>query len=275
MAVVTGAGGGIGRATSVLLAQRGCHLALVDVNEAALSGTAELVTSFGRTASTHVADVSNAARMEELPGEVVDAHGGCHVLVNNAGVTSAGRLERESLEDLHWIVGINVWGVIYGCKFFLPLLREADEAHIVNLSSMAGLLGLPRNASYSMTKGAVRTFTEALRSELITTDIGVTSVHPGAINTAIAKSARGAEGSRLANTGSSSMAPFVTEHVLRQPEDVARKIVRAIELNRARTLVGFDAHILDISSRLLPGRSGLIGRLTALASSRSARHRSG
>ena len=85
-----------------------------------------------------------------------------HILVNNAGVTSAGPFEEESVEDLHWIVDINMWGVVHGCRAFLPLLRAADEAHIVNLSSMVGLLGLPHNVAYSLSKGAVRSFTEAL-----------------------------------------------------------------------------------------------------------------
>ncbi len=267
-AVVTGAGGGIGRATSALLAERGCHLALVDVNEAALAETAELVTQRGRRATTHVADVSDAERMGELAGEVADAHGACHILVNNAGVTSAGLFEMESMDDLQWIVGINVWGVIHGCRAFLPMLREVDEAHIVNVSSMAGLLGLPRNASYSMTKGAVRLFSEGLRSELINSHIGVTSVHPGAINTSIAASARGSEAQRLRSAGeeSSPLMAFARRHLLRQPQHVASKIVRAIERNQARTVVGPDARILDISSRILPSRSGLIGRLLDLAS---------
>ena len=131
--------------------------------------------------------------MESLADDVVDTHGGCNILVNNAGVTSAGAFEDESLDDLHWIVDINLWGVVHGCRAFLPALRRADEAHIVNMSSMVGLLGLPHNASYSLTKGAVRGFTEALRSELITTSIGVTAVFPGAIRTDITNHARGAK----------------------------------------------------------------------------------
>ncbi len=266
VAVVTGAGGGIGRATSVLLAERGCHLALVDVNEAALDETAQLVSRRGRKASTHVADVSDEERMGELPAEVAETHRACHILVNNAGVTSAGLFEAESMEDLRWIIGINVWGVIHGCRAFLPMLREADEGHIVNLSSMAAFLGLPRNASYSLTKGAVRLFTEALRSELINTQIGVTSVHPGAINTNISSSARGAEAARLAGLKDVRFAHFFERFVLRQPEAVASKIVRAIERNHARAVVGPDARMLDLAGRILPSRSGLIGRLVDLAS---------
>lgn len=256
VAVVTGAGSGIGRATSERLAERGCHLALVDVNEEGLAATAAQVRAGGRRVSTHVADVSDADRMAALPGEVLDRHGACHVLVNNAGVTSAGRYEDDELDDVRWMVGINVWGVLHGCKFFLPVLREADEAHIVNLSSMVAFVGLPQNAVYSLTKGAVRAFTEALRAELIDSRIGVTAVFPGAINTNIMAAARGAESERLATMARSRLAPVM----LRSPDAVARKIVRAIDKDKPRVLVGPDAHLFDLTARVLPGRSGLVGR---------------
>lgn len=257
VAVVTGAGSGIGRATSVLLARRGLDLALVDLRPEGLEETAALVRAAGRTVTTHLADVADAAAMSDLPGEVLDAHGACHVLVNNAGVTAAGPFEAESLEDLRWIVGINLWGVVHGCRAFLPVLRRMDEAHIVNISSMVGLLGLPQNASYSLTKGAVRSFSEALRAELISTSIGVTVVLPGAIRTNIMFGARGAQADRLARMGASRLAPLA----LRPPEAVAQRIVRAIEKNRARVVVGPDAHVVDAMTRILPGRSGLVGRL--------------
>jgi short-subunit dehydrogenase len=259
VAVVTGAGGGIGRATAEALAARGCHLALVDIDEAALDATADLVIRAGRHASTHIADVTDPAQMAVLSERVLDAHGGCNILVNNAGVTSAGAFEHDSLDDLHWIVDINVWGVVHGCRAFLPALRQADEGHIVNVSSMVGLVGLPLNASYSLTKGAVRSFTEALRSELVKTSIGVTAVFPGAIRTGITDNARGHQARRLADMGRSRFAPLA----MRPPSSVARKIVSAIEHDRARCVVGPDARALDAFARLLPGRSGLIGRATS------------
>jgi short-subunit dehydrogenase len=258
VAVITGAGSGIGRATAVLLAERGADLALVDVSEPGLEETARLVEALGRTASTHLADVSDAERMTRLPEEVSAAHGACHILVNNAGVTTAGSFEEESLEDLHWLVGVNVWGVVHGCRAFLPMLRRADEAHIVNVSSMAGLLGLPHNAAYGLTKGAVRAFTEGLRSELITSDIGVSVVFPGAINTNIAGAARGSEAERLKGFGESRLKPLL----LKPPAAVARRIVAAIEHDRARVVVGPDARAIDLFTRVVPGRSGLVGRLT-------------
>ena len=149
VAVVTGAGSGIGRATSLALAERGCSIAVVDVQPDGAEETAEHVRSLGTRASVHLADVRDPARIDELPAEVEDSLGPCHILVNNAGVTAAGAFADEAIGDLRWIVDINVWGVVHGCRAFLPMLREADEAHIVNMSSMVGLLGLPHNVSYA------------------------------------------------------------------------------------------------------------------------------
>ena len=259
VAVVTGAGSGIGRATSLALAERGCSIAVVDVQPDGAEETADLIRSLGTRASVHVADVRDPKRMGELPSEVESSLGSCQILVNNAGVTAAGAFADETVEDLRWIVDINVWGVVHGCRAFLPMLREADEAHIVNMSSMVGLLGLPHNVSYSLTKGAVRAFSEALRAELVTTRVGVTVVFPGAIHTNITAGARGGQAARLAEMGQSRLAP----HVMRPPSAVARRIVSAIERDRARVVVGPDAHVVSALTRVLPGRSGLVGRLTS------------
>lgn len=259
VAVVTGAGSGIGRATCEALARRGATLAVVDISEPRAAETAALVRGAGATATVHVADVRDPVRMDELVGEVLDQHGACHILVNNAGVTSAGGFEDETLDDLRWIVDINVWGVVHGCRSFLPALRAADEAHIVNMSSMVGLLGLPHNAAYSLTKGAVRSFSEALRGELVGTSVGVTVVFPGAIRTDITNQARGSQAARLASMGRSRFAPVA----MRPPSAVARRIVHAIDHDRARITVGPDARAVDLLMRLYPGRSGLIGRATS------------
>ncbi len=196
--------------------------------------------------------------MLELPAEIVAVHGAVHILVNNAGVTSAGAFEKESLEDLRWIVGINLWGVVHSCHAFLPLLREQDEAHIVNVSSMVGLLGLPHNAVYALTKGAVRSFSEALRGELVATDIGLSTIFPGAHRTAITESARGSQRAKLADMGRSRLAPLA----MRSPAGLARRIANAIEKNQARVVAGPDARMLDLWARLAPGRVGPLGRVT-------------
>jgi short-subunit dehydrogenase len=258
VAVITGAGSGIGRELALELARRGATIAAVDVRPEGIEDTARLVRAIGAKVSTHVADVANAERMQALPGEVVDAHGACHILVNNAGVTSAGAFEKETLTDLHWIVDINVWGVLHGCHAFLPLLKQQEEAHIVNVSSMVGLMGLPHNAIYALTKGAVRSFSEALRAELVATNVGLTTVFPGAHRTGITEGARGSQRAKLADMGRSRYARLG----MRSPARLARRVVNAIEKDRARVIAGPDAHALDLWARLAPGRIGLLGRLT-------------
>ncbi len=259
MVAVTGAGGGIGRATALAFAGRGCDVAVLDVAAGPAEETARMVRATGRTASVHPVDVRTADAVAAVASEVVDVHGACHVVVANAGVTSAGEFTAESLEDLRWIVDVNVWGVVHTVRSFLPALLAADEGHVVTLSSMVGLLGLPHNVSYSLTKGAVRSFSEALRAELVTSGVGVTVVFPGAIHTNITESARGSQAERLAEMGRSRLAPVV----MRPPSAVARAIVRGVERNRARVVVGPDAHVVSALTRLLPGRSGLVGRLTS------------
>jgi short-subunit dehydrogenase len=256
VAVITGAGSGIGRATALELARRGCRVALVDVDADGLDATRHAVEEGGGKATTHVADVADAARMAELPDEVDQHHGSCHILVNNAGVLSVGPFADDRLDDIRWIVGINIFGILHGCHHFLPLLRDADEAHIVNVSSMAAFAGIPQNAVYSLTKGAIRSFTEALRGELVGTPIGVSALFPGAVGTDIMDRARGAHAARLAAFGRTKIAPYLR----RPPEAAARQILRAIEHDKARVLLGPDARALDLAARILPGRTALIGR---------------
>ena len=187
-AVVTGAGSGIGRALSVLLAKEGCRLAIADINAEGLAETERVVAALGRPVSSHKVNVADKERMQEFVEEVVAAHGGVHIVVNNAGVAVAKTFMDHSIEEFEWLMGINFWGVVYGCKFFLPHLLKADEGHIVNLSSLFGLLGVPMQSSYCSSKFAVRGLSESLRIELASSNVGITSVHPGGIATNIAAS---------------------------------------------------------------------------------------
>lgn len=246
VAVITGAASGIGRATSEALARKGCDLALSDVDMEGLEGTAERVRALGRKASVHRVDVSSADQMAAFPEAVIAAHGHAHILMNNAGVTVGGTFEEQTLEDLEWIVGINFWGVVYGCKFFLPYLRREEEAHIVNLSSMFGLIGLPTQTSYCATKFAVRALSEGLWSELADTNIGVTSVHPGGIRTNIVRGSRGADEARRKE------AIDWFEQKTRPPEYAAARIVSAIEKGKRRQLICPETHVTDVLKRLLP-----------------------
>jgi len=258
VAVVTGAASGIGAALAVALARRGCHLALVDVNAGGIEATARAVEAEGRNASRHVVDVSDREAMRVLPERVVAEHGAVHVLVNNAGVTVDGTLEEVGWDDLDWIVGINLWGVIHGCKFFLPWLRQADEAHVVNLSSLFGIIGVPRQTAYCTTKFAVRGLSESLWSEISRDGIGVTSVHPGGIRTNIVRAARLAAG---ADPG--EMIEAFDRMARTSPERAAAKIVRAIERGAPRLRIAPEAYVLDWLKRLLPSATQRLVRARA------------
>jgi NAD(P)-dependent dehydrogenase (short-subunit alcohol dehydrogenase family) len=256
VAVVTGAASGIGRATAELLARRGCDLALVDVDGEGLERTATAVAAEGRRASTHLADVASRERMSALPEEVKREHGHVHVLVNNAGVSVGAMLEDHGLEDFDWIVGVNFWGVVHGCKFFLPHLRLEDEAHIVNLSSVFAFVGFPGQSSYCATKSAVRSLSEALWVELRDTRIGVTSVHPGAVGTAIVRS------SRTTDPEARDRAAERIDRLGRDPARVARAIVRAIERDRPRALIHPETRLAEWTKRLAPDTTQrLVARL--------------
>ena len=245
VAVVTGAASGIGRATSVALAERGCDLAIADLNEAGLAETAEMVASLGRKATIHLVDVADKAAMEAFPEQVIAEHGKVNIIVNNAGVEVTNTFEDHSLEDFEWIMGINVWGVIYGCKFFLPYLKQSGEGHIVNISSMFGFYGMPSQSSYCATKFAVRGLTESLRIELKDSPVGVTCIHPGGINTNIIKNAR-VQNTKLQENSDRFM-KFTTK-----PQTAAKKIINGIEKNKRRVCIGPDAHISDWLVRLSP-----------------------
>ncbi len=249
VAVVTGAGSGIGRATSLELAKRGAHLAIADVNEAGLAETGKQAAAFGVKVTRHVVDVSKKDLMLAFADEVAKSHGKVNIVVNNAGVSVTAPLDEHSIEDFEWIVGINFWGVVYGSKFFLPYLKQAGEGHIVNISSMFGLIGLPTQASYCATKFAVRGFSESIRAELSDFNIGVTSVHPGGINTNIVKSARFTHA-----TGDKQKAKAVKffEKKTLPPSSVAQAIIRGIEKNEARVLVARETYITDYLKRAFP-----------------------
>lgn len=246
VAVVTGAASGIGRALAEVLARRGCSLALADIDEAGLAETARRVEAAGRRASAHVVDVADWDGVLALADAAVAAHGGVDLLVNNAGVSVTGTLEEQSIEDLRWIVGVNLWGVIHGCKAFLPHLRRRPEAHIVNVSSVFGLIGLPTQSSYCATKFAVRGFSEALWAELADARIGVTVVHPGGVRTNIVRASRTAD-------------PAAREAMIERferravsPEHVAEQIARGVERGALRVRVCRETYAVDWVKRLFP-----------------------
>jgi short-subunit dehydrogenase len=183
---------------------------------------------------------------------VIKEHGAVHILINNAGVAVNGLFADQSLEDFEWLMGINFWGVIYGCKFFLPHLLAADEGHIVNISSVFGLVGVPQQTSYCASKFAVRGFTESLRAEIKDTRVGITAVHPGGIATNIAAASRVAGGEDLQRRHAKAVKMF---RKMMPPEVAAERIVNGISDNRTRVLITRESHFFDIAKRVAPTAS--------------------
>jgi NAD(P)-dependent dehydrogenase (short-subunit alcohol dehydrogenase family) len=252
VSAITGAGSGIGRATAVLFANLGCHLALSDVDEEGLAETA------GRCAGVKVTtarvDVADRARVHAWADEVVADHGRVHVIVNNAGVGLGATVEAMTYEDLDWLMGVDFWGVVHGTKAFLPHIKRAGEGHIVNISSVFGLIAVPTQSAYNAAKFAVRGFTECLREEMEVegSNVGVTCVHPGGIKTNIARKARLRTGKEWGARDAEEAAADFDKKARSTPEDAARAILRAMLGNRRRQLVGADAVVIDLIQRLLP-----------------------
>ncbi len=251
--VITGAGSGIGRALAVDLARRGSLLAISDVDDEGLARTVDLVKGAGakEVRSDHL-DVADRAAFTAYAAAVAEHFGRVNVVVNNAGVALAGDFADLEYSDMDWIVGINFWGVVHGTKEFLPHLIASGDGHVVNISSLFGLISMPGQSAYNATKYAVRGMTEALREEMLIAGhpVGVTAVHPGGIKTAIARNARVSTHEDKTQT-----AKLFDEKLARMtPERAAEIIVRGILRNQARVLVGIDAHALHHFAKLTGSR---------------------
>lgn len=248
VAVVTGAGSGIGRALAQALDRAGARLALADVNGAGLAETVKGMD--GDRVSTHVVDVSDRERWQSFADEVIEAHGRASLLINNAGVALHGRVEEVSIEEIEWLLGINFFGTVYGVKTFLPHLRREKSAHIVNISSIFGIIAPAGQAAYAASKFAVRGFTESLRHELEGSPIRVTVVHPGGIKTSIARNARMGE---HADQGEAKRVKEKFEQIAETtPEEAARCILSGVERDAPRILIGSDARRLALMQKLMP-----------------------
>jgi short-subunit dehydrogenase len=249
VAVITGGGSGIGQALAFQLARKGCNLALVDVNRKGMQETRDQLSNKEVEVSLHVADVSNEQVMAKLAEDVAATHGKINLLFNNAGITYAKTFEGHSLDDWRRIIGINIWGVIYGCHFFLPHLKhQAGEAHIVNLSSMVAFMGPPQQSSYSLTKSAIKGFSESLWAELHGEGIGLTVVHPGAIRTHIMDEAlKSAE-----NKDGFARTKAMVDKMAMPVDKAAKKILKAVRQDKMRVVVGTDAWLFESAKRALP-----------------------
>ncbi len=255
VAAITGAASGMGRTLALELAQRGCHLALSDVNEAGLAETARLAKLHGVNVTTARLDVADRTAMFAWADQVAADHGQVNLIFNNAGVALGAFLDMVTPEDFQWIMGINFWGVVWGTQAFLPHLKKSGEGHVVNTSSLFGLLASPTQGTYNASKFAVRGFTESLRQELDMANccVSATSVHPGGIRTNIAMAAR-MDNSLQEKTGQdaeAARARFDKLLNITTAESAARQILRAVERNQRRVLVGTDAKVLDFLVRLL------------------------
>ncbi len=249
VAVIVGGGGGIGRAVAVNLASKGCHLALADINETALAESVEAIGATSVKVTTHQLDVTSAEGVAAFKDKVILKHGKANILINCAGITLQKKFETHTIEDWEWAINLNLWGTLHTCREFIPELKKTNgDAHLMNISSMTGFVGLPNQTSYCATKGAIKGLTEALWGELKGDGIGVTVVHPGAIKTDMIKAT-------LEHSDDVEWAKRNYEMVKKIGTDVdyaAAKMVKAIIKNKARIRIGKDAVIFDLLTRLWP-----------------------
>lgn len=251
--VITGAGSGIGRALALNAAASGAILALSDVDEAGLGETAERAHQrMAHDVRTDVVDVRDRTAVASYAASVNDQFGRVNVVVNNAGVALHGNFEEVTYDDFEWVMDIDFWGVVHGSKEFLPYLIESGDGHLVNISSLFGLLGMPGQTAYNSAKFAVRGLTEALRQEMLIAGhpVEVSCVHPGGIKTAIARNARATESEDKA-----TFAEFFDRKLAKMTaEKAAQVIIAGVLANKPRIVVGADAKVLDAFVRLVGAR---------------------
>lgn len=251
--VVTGGGNGIGRELVLLLLEKGARVAAVDINEAALQKTVELAGERAGKMSTHTLDITDRETVAALPEQVIEKHGAVDGLINGAGIIQPFVRVRElDYAAIERVMNVNFYGTLYMTKAFLPYLLERPEAHIINISSMGGFLPVPGQTVYGASKAAVKLFTEGLRSELLNTRVKVTAVYPGAIATDIAaNSGVGPSMQQAQANGHANGRSIKPLH----PRKAAEIIVKGIEQDRYRVLVGSDARLMDLIYRLSPRRA--------------------
>jgi len=254
-AAVTGAAGGIGRALAIELATRGCDLALADRDEAGLKDVAaEIAASTHCQVTLHRLDVAEPAAISAFAHDACDAHPALNILINNAGVALFGQFHEIEQAEMEWLFAINFWGVVHGTRAFLPHLSQQREAHIVNLSSIFGIVAPPGQSAYAAAKFAVRGFSESLRHELAAAQspIRLSVVHPGGVATDIARNAR--MGSGVTDNARRTDAIERFDRLAKtSPRDAALRIIKGIERNEPRILIGSDARFMDLLQRFLPG----------------------
>ncbi len=259
-AVITGAGSGIGRALALQLNRQGCALYISDINADTLQETVQQMERSDIACDHQTLDVADRQAMHAWAERIAAARGSVDIVINNAGVALGDRVDEMSYENLDWLMGINFWGVIQGSMAFLPLLKKAEQGHLVNISSLFGIIAAPTQSAYNAAKFGVRGFTESLRQEMKGSNVHVCCVHPGGIATNIARDSRG---------GDSASSPDDRDRQFRKfarttPESAAAQILRAVEKKKPRLLLGTDAKIATFLSRLFPVRYPEIMRLDSM-----------
>jgi len=254
VAVITGAASGIGKQLGIQLAAEGATVALADIHEERLQETAGLIRQAGGNASAHLVDVSKKEQVQELADEVLRQHGQVDIVVNNAGVALGQiSIEEVTYDEMEWLLGINLWGVVYGTKTFLPHLKSRPDAALVNISSVFGVAAVPLQAPYVISKFGIRGFTEALRGELLEQkNLHVMVVHPGGIKTNIARDAR------QRDLGGETLQHFnarFEKNARTTAEEAARQIIKGIRQRKHRVLIGSDAKWMDRAVRVFPSKA--------------------
>lgn len=262
---ITGAASGIGEALAHSLSQQKACLALSDVNGEALDAVKQRCLALGAAdVLVNTVDVGDSASVYQWAEQVFEHYGRVNVVINNAGVSLTGCVEETSDKDFHWLMNINFWGVVYGSKAFLPYLKQSEWGHIVNVSSLFGLIAVPNQSAYNAAKFAVKGFSESLRMELKIdkSKIGVSCVHPGGVKTNIVNSGRLGRVIGKQASHEEMKQEFNQKLARTTPEQAAAIILKGVADNAPRILVGVDAKVGDAIQRMLPaGYQKLISRV--------------
>jgi NAD(P)-dependent dehydrogenase (short-subunit alcohol dehydrogenase family) len=256
VAAITGAGSGIGRALAIDLAQRGAHLALSDVDETGLAETVGRCEGRGVKVTSQRLDVADRDAVFAWADAVVADHGQVNLIFNNAGVALTATVESMTVEDFTWLMDINFWGVVHGTQAFLPHLKASGEGHVINISSVFGLISIPSQSAYNAAKFAVRGFTDSLRMELEIegAPVSSTTVHPGGIKTNIVRNSRlDPSAAAVAGNDKAQLAVDFDKVARTSPAKAARVILAGVEGDKRRVLIGPDARLFDLAARLPAG----------------------
>lgn len=252
VAVITGAASGIGKSLSARLADEGCHLALADIDSKGLLEVAEAIGNGCVRIMTDIVNVADRDQMYRFAEKVASEHGRVDIVINNAGVALRGTLEEVSDEEFEWLMGVNFWGVVYGSRAFLSYLKQQAEANLVNISSVHGLFTNPGVGPYCSSKFGVRGFTMALGQELKDTSVKVSCVHPGGIKTNIVLNSRDAASAIPEKSREEAHQDFDKIIARTSADKAAKKIIKGIKKNKPRILIGSDAYVFDMMTRIFP-----------------------